>query len=313
MSKHVIVGGGPVGTETARLLVQAGHQVVVVSRSGRKPDLPGVERVAADASDAARLTEVTEGAAALYNCANPPHYGNWDEVWPPLWASMLRAAESTGAVLVITSSLYAFGPVDGVMTEALPDVATEKNGRIRAGMWAEAKRLHDQGRIRAVEVRASDYAGHTMANGHLTRNVPAALAGNAVRVMGDPDLPHSWTDVVDVARTLVTVAERPDSWGRVWLAPTNPPRTHRQALADVLTAAGRPMVPMRPYPALFTRLTGLVNADMRQMAAMRYIFTRPYVIDSTAARTLLGLEPTPWPEVCRRMAGQRSGQSVQPV
>jgi nucleoside-diphosphate-sugar epimerase len=142
-----------------------------------------------------------------------------------------------------------------------------------------------------------------VAYGHLTRNAPAALAGKAVRVLGDPDLPHSWTDVADVARILVAVADRPESWGRVWLAPTNPPRTHRQALADVLAAAGRPMVKMRAYPELATRLAGLVNADLRQLAAMSYIFTRPYVIDSTAARDELGLEPTPWAEVCRRTAG----------
>lgn len=303
MSKHVIVGAGPVGTETARLLVGAGQQVVVVTRSGRGPELQGVQRVAADATDAVRLTAITEGATALYNCANPAHYGHWERDWPPLWTSLLQTAERTGAVLVITSSLYAYGPVEVPMTEALPDLATEKNGRIRAGMWADAKRLHEQGRIRAVEVRASDYAGAGVASGHLTRNVPAALAGRPVRVMGNPDLPHSWTDVVDVARTLVTVADRPDSWGRVWLAPTNPPRSQREALGDVLAAAGRPMVPVRGYPAAATRLAGLFNADLRQLAVMSYIFTRPYVIDSTAARTELGLAPTPWAEVCRRTAG----------
>lgn len=311
MSKHVIVGAGPVGTETARLLVAAGHRVISVTRSGRGPQVDGVERIAADASDAARLTEIATDAAALYNCANPSHYGNWEQVWPPLWSSMLRTAEATGAVLVSASSLYGYGPVDQVMTENLPDRATEKNGRIRAGMWAEAKQLHDQGRIRAVEVRASDYAGAGVGDhGHLTRNVPSALAGKAVWFMGDPDQPHSWTDVLDVGRALVTVAERPEAYGRVWLAPTNPPRSAREATADVLAEAGKPMVPMHRIPGLVVRAAGLVNADFRQFAAMRYIMTRPYVIDSSAIEEAFGLAPTPWPEVCRRSAGISSGQPV---
>src|SRR5215471_601352 len=66
MALHVIVGAGAIGTATAEQLVADGHQVRVVTRSGTGPE--SVERVAADASDAARLTELTRGAAALYNC-----------------------------------------------------------------------------------------------------------------------------------------------------------------------------------------------------------------------------------------------------
>jgi nucleoside-diphosphate-sugar epimerase len=278
--------------------------VISVTRTGNRPAVSGVVPVAADASDPTRLTEITAGAHALYNCANPSHYGNWEKVWPPLWSSMLRTAEATGAVLVSASSLYAYGPVDAVMTEQLPDKATEKNGRIRAAMWAEAKQLHDQGRIRAVEVRASDYAGAGVGgNGHLTRNVPAALAGRPVWFMGDPDQPHSWTDVLDVGRALATVAEHPGAYGRVWLAPTNPPRSAREATADVLAEAGRPMVAMRRIPDVFVRAAGLVNADFRQFGVMSYIMKRPYVIDSSAITAAFGLAPTPWGEVCRRTAG----------
>ena len=88
MALHVIVGAGPIGTSTAEHLVALGHQVRVVTRSGSGPE--HVERVAADATDADRLTELTRGAAALYNCANPP-YHRWPELgrrwrapcWPP--------------------------------------------------------------------------------------------------------------------------------------------------------------------------------------------------------------------------------------
>ena len=63
------------------------------------------------------------------------------------------------------------------MTEGDPDRATDEKGRIRAGMWAEAKARHDAGRIRAVEARASDYLGAGIGgNGHITRHVPAAVA-----------------------------------------------------------------------------------------------------------------------------------------
>ncbi len=83
MAQHVIVGSGAVGSAVANLLVDAGHTVRVVTRRGSGPDREGVERVAADATDAERLTALTRGAVALYNCANPP-YDRWLTDWPPL-------------------------------------------------------------------------------------------------------------------------------------------------------------------------------------------------------------------------------------
>jgi nucleoside-diphosphate-sugar epimerase len=306
--KVVVVGAGPVGTETAVLLQQQGHEVVVVTRSGGGPRLEGVRRVAADASDADVLTAQVQGASALVNCANPADYTQWEQVWPPLAASLLSAAERTGATWVSASSLYGYGPVDGPMVEGMPDRATDHKGRLRAAMWAEALQLHRAGRIHAVEVRASDYLGPRVgANGHIPRHVPAAGRGKAARVIGRPDLPHTWTDVGDVARALVAVAQQPASWGRVWHAPSNPPRTQREALTDVLASIGKPPVPVRGTPAWLLSALARVNPVVRELDEMSYIFRRPYVMESTRSQDELGLAPTPWPDVCRRTAEGNRG------
>jgi uncharacterized protein YbjT (DUF2867 family) len=101
MSLHVVVGAGPVGSATARLLTARGEQVRVITRSGSGP--ADVERVAADASDAEVLTRYVEGAEAIYSCAGPA-YHRWATDWPPLGAALIRAAEASGAVLVTTAT-----------------------------------------------------------------------------------------------------------------------------------------------------------------------------------------------------------------
>ena len=237
-NRYVIVGAGPVGRHTAEVLRDRGEQVLVVTRTGRSP-IDGVESVAADASDPKTLSRLTEGAAALFNCANPRDYTTWQQVWPPLAGSLLTAAEATGAVLVTASCLYPYGPTTAPMVEGQPDAATDHKGRLRAGMWAEAKARHDAGRIKAVEVRGSDYVGAGVGpNGHITRHLPTASQGRTAWVIGKADLPHSWTDVLDMGRTLAAVADRPDTWGQVWHVPTNEPRSQREALTDVLAAGG---------------------------------------------------------------------------
>src|SRR4051812_37317263 len=109
MALHVIVGAGAVGTATATLLAERGDEGRLVTRRGTGPEHPGIERIAADATDADRLTGLTTGAVALYNCASPL-YHRWLTDWPPLASALLTAAERSGAALVTASNLYGYGP-----------------------------------------------------------------------------------------------------------------------------------------------------------------------------------------------------------
>lgn len=293
---HVVVGAGPIGSAVAELLAAQGEPVRVVSRSGRGPEASGIERVAADAADPSLLTELCGGAVALYNCANPP-YHRWASDWPPLAASLLGAAEATGAVLAVCNNLYAYGPVDGPMSEDLPLAATDTKGRVRAQMWQDAVSAHQAGRLRVTEVRASDYVGPN-AQSHLgDRVVPRVVAGKSVRVLGSADQPHTWTYTRDVARLLVTVAADERAWGRAWHVPSNAPRTQRQAIADIAQVAGVPGVAVKTLPTWVLKATGVAVPVMREIAEMIYQFERPFVLDSSAAERTFGLAPTPWADV----------------
>jgi nucleoside-diphosphate-sugar epimerase len=306
MAEQVVVGAGPVGLATARELVaQGSDDVVLASRSGAGPEVTGVRRVAVDAAEPAALTALATGAGALYNCVNPPSYSVWPRWWPPVAEAFLVAAERTGAVLVTASNLYGYGPrrdPSVPMKEGQPDLAEGVKGRLRAGMWAAALGAHETGRLRAVEVRASDYVGPGVSQAHLAAVAPRALAGKAVRMFGRVDQPHAFTDVRDMARTLVAVAGRPTTHGRVWHAPTNPEVTQQQAVADVCRAAGRPPVAVRPWPRALLGVGGAVVPLLREMRETEYQFLRPYLLDSSDAQHELGLAPTPWDEVCRATA-----------
>lgn len=144
--------------------------------------------------------------------------------------------------------------------------------------------------------------GPLSGNAHVPQVAPRALKGKSVRVFGRPDQPHSFTDVRDMGRALVAVAQAPQTWGRVWNAPTNPAVTQAQAVADVCRAAGKEPVKVRAWPAALLGLGGAVVPLLREMRETEYQFLAPYVVDSSAIERELGLEPTPWDEVCRATA-----------
>jgi nucleoside-diphosphate-sugar epimerase len=307
MSLHVIVGAGPVGSATARLLADRGDQVRVVTRRGTGPDHPDIERVAADASDSPVLARLAEGAVALYNCANPP-YHRWPTDWPPLASALVNAAETSGAVLATTSNLYGYGPVDGPMTEQTPLRPAGSKGSVRAQMWLDALAAHDGGRIRATEVRGSDYIGAATQSLLTMLVLPKVRAGSRASVPADLDAPHSWTYVGDVARTLVAVATDERAWGRPWHVPTGPELSIREiaARASEMTNSPSPKLSSMPGPVLW--LGGLANALVRELRETQYQFRRPFVLDSSEAQTTLGLSPSPFDEALREtIDGLRSG------
>ncbi len=121
-----------------------------------------------------------------------------------------------GAVLVTLGNLYGYAAPTQPMRPSDPlDPPTDK-GAIRVAMWRDALAAHEAGRVRAIEARASDFIGPGVGkNGHMgDRVVPRVLAGKGVSVLGDPDAPHSWTAIDDVARTLVRIGSDERAWGR---------------------------------------------------------------------------------------------------
>jgi nucleoside-diphosphate-sugar epimerase len=309
MSKHVIVGAGPIGTATALLLMERGEEVVIVTRSGSGSTDPAVKRTAADASSSTRMAEVATGAVAIYNCANPA-YHRWPTDWPPIAKALLIAAERSGAVLATVSNLYAYGPVAGPMTEDLPLAATGPKGRTRAEMWREAVAAYGRGSVRTTEVRASDYVAPGPSSHLGDRVVPRLLAGKSVAVLKSADTLHTWTAVGDVARLLVTVAGDERALGRAWHVPSNPPRTQREAVGDLCRVAGVDPVQVGEHPALLMRALRLVNPLIRELAEVSYQFENPFVLDSTAAQNTFGLAPTPWDEVLEGVIASYRGSVV---
>jgi nucleoside-diphosphate-sugar epimerase len=183
------------------------------------------------------------------------------------------------------------------MQESDPLRAETSKGSVRARIWQDALAAHEEGRVRATELRSSDYFGpHVVLSELGERIIPRLLAGKPLRVLGDPDMPHSWTYIWDVARALVVLGSDERAWGRAWHTPTNPPLSQREIIAALCTEAGVRVPQVRTIPELATRALGVFAPTIRELAGVRYQFEMPFVVDSSAAKGIFGLTPTPLPK-----------------
>src|SRR6476620_8607280 len=189
--RQVIFGTGAIGLATLDALRRRGETVRMVNRSGsaRVPD--DVEVVGGNAADPGFCTEVSRGAAVVYQTLNPP-YARWTEEFPGLQAGVLAAAEAHGARLVSMENVYMYGrPAGRPLTETRDYAAHTKKGKWRGQMARELLAAHQAGRVQVAIGRASDYFGpRGGAQSNLgDRLFPAALAGKTATVLGDPDEP----------------------------------------------------------------------------------------------------------------------------
>jgi nucleoside-diphosphate-sugar epimerase len=300
-SVHVIFGSGPVGIWTARALVETGHAVRAVNRTGKRPGLmpEPVEIVAADAADTSQAIEAARGAAVVYQALNPP-YDQWQALFPPLQHAVMEAARAAGARYVSIDNLYGYGAAAGTLTETTPQAPNSKKGRLRAGMTRDVLAAHARGDLRVAVLQSSDYYGPGVRLSQFgERTFPPLLAGKAADVAGRADVPHSYAYIEDVGRAAAVLGTRDEALGRAWLAPHAPAVTQRAMIEEACRQLG--VAPrIRVISPLMMRMAGLFVPAARESVEMLYQFTEPFVVSSAAIESAFGLTPTPIAEGVRR-------------
>lgn len=293
MSKHVVLGAGPVGATIASQLAGAGQSVRLLTRSGSGPEHPLIQRERADAADPATLDFT--GAQAIYHCIHGSQYSAkvWSRELPARERNVLDAAGPVGAVVAFPESLYSYGPVNGPITETSPRNAS--TGKL--GVRARLLRQRADHPTPVVSVAASDFFGPLVRVSHAgERLFPTVLAGRKMTVIGSLDEPHSFTYVPDYAAAIIRAAAHDVHWNTVLHAPTGPALTQRELITALARAAGVDVPRMAALPTGVLRAAGLVHGPSRELAETGYMFARPFVLDSTFSQRQLKLAPTPLPE-----------------
>ena len=261
----------------------------MVNRSGR-----GQNVVAADATSAADARRACAGATAVFHCANGP-YGQWASTLPAMMDGIIEGAASAGAKLVYGDNLYAYGPVDGPITEDLPYRPVGPNTSTRAALATRLMESHARGIVRATIGRASDFFGPDVHLSTVGDEVFArALAGRPARMVGNPDLPHTYTYIEDFAAGLVTLASHDQALGEVWHVPSAETITARAFIELVFKQLGKPPR-LQVAPRIAVSAMALFVPTMKGVREVLYQSEHPWVVDHSKFAKVFGSNPTPHP------------------
>lgn len=219
----VVVTGaaGFIGRALVRSLLETGTRVVGIDRRAQ-PAQPGLTALTADLThDDEEVRGALEAADAVFHLAGCPGVrDNGPDVAlrrhrdNPLAAEAVLSAIPRRTPVVVTSSSSVYGGAQGTLADPRPCVETDpvrpRGGYARSKIEVEricAARMRDGGTVAVARpfTAAGEGQRPDMA---LAQWITAGQDGRPLRILGSAGRIRDVTDVRDVARALIALAER---------------------------------------------------------------------------------------------------------
>ena len=291
----ILGANGVIARELSMVLGRQGLPVRQVSRRPR-PVNAGDELRVADLLDARAVSNAVAGSAVVYLVAGLPYDAAiWRAQWPMVMRHVIGACEQHGAKLVFFDNVYAYGRVQGPMSEDTPFAPCSRKGEVRAAIASHLLDAMAQGRVDALIARCADFYGPGAANSFMTVAVFNRLrVGKAPQWLGDPMRVHQFTYTPDAGRALAVLGQTAAAFGQTWHLPTaQEPITGQVLAALACDVAGRPRQ-LQVLPSWLLRPLGWFVPPLRETREMMYQMQHDYRFDSRKIERALGLTPTPY-------------------
>ncbi|WP_417207830.1 epimerase [Antarctobacter sp.] len=150
------------------------------------------------------LTQAAQGADVIVNGWNPA-YTDWAAMVPSLTEQVIAAARASGATVIVPGNVYVFGK--DAPDHFGPDTAhgaTNPLGRTRIEMEA----AYRASGVPVILLRAGDFLDTAASGNWFDLQMAPTLRKGVLTYPGNPDAPHAWAYLPDLARAAVALAER---------------------------------------------------------------------------------------------------------
>ena len=293
----ILGANGVIGNELSKLLPQYTDKVRQVSRHPKKVNASD-ETFAADLLNARAVSNAVAGSEVAYLVAGLKYDAQvWAEQWPTVMRNAIDACKRHGTKLVFFDNVYAYGKVDGVMTEDTPYNPCSKKGEVRARIATVLMDEVKRGELQAMIVRAADFYGPGAALSLTHSTVHERIkAKKTPQWIGDANAVHTFTYTPDAGRSVALLGNTPSAYGQVWHALTSKEPMSGEAYVRIACElAGQPFK-VQVAPRWMLGLMGLFVPVLRENMEMLYQFEHDYRFDSSKLEQAFNVQATGYRE-----------------
>lgn len=275
---HVVLGGsGTIGQAVIAALKQKNLKIRAVQR---KDTIEGIENVKADLYQLDEVKRAIQGGTYVYMCTAVPYNTKlWQAEWPKLIENVIIACKEADARLIFLDNMYMYGPapLSVPFTEEHPQQPTSEKGKTRKLIADMILKAHQEGRIKAVIGRSSDFYGASVSSPLYTSFLERMLEGKSPQSLGGIDVVHTYANIADNGRALVALALDEKTYGQVWHLPVSRPVTVRE-ISDIFNEILGTKFKVTKIPRFILFLLSFRVHMIKEIMEMLYEFDAPYVM-----------------------------------
>ncbi len=299
----ILGANGIIGKELSKHLPRHTSQIRQVSRNPKKENASD-EIMKADLLNYTEIEKAVAGSAVVYLLAGLKYDAKtWQQQWPIVMKNTIDACKKHGSKLVFFDNVYAYGQVNGVMTEETSFNPISKKGEVRATI---ATMLLDEikaGNLKGMIVRAADFYGPGATLSFIHSTVTERLkVGKGAQWIGDKKKIHTFTYTPDAGKTVALLANEEEAYNQTWHALTSPERiTGEDLIRMAYEIMHMPDKGIQSLSKTGVRILGLFIPVLREFVEMMYQFENDYIFDSSKTSKFLNENATFYQEGIREM------------
>ncbi|EBA17434.1 hypothetical protein RSK20926_06847 [Roseobacter sp. SK209-2-6] len=213
-----------------------------------------------------------------------PLYPDWAAQVPGLHRRVIEAAEKQGATVILPGNVYVFGAqTPAPWSEHSPHEAQNPLGRIRIEM-EEAYRASS---AQVILVRAGDFLDTEPSGNWFEEILVKSLAKGKFTYPGNPEIPHAWAYLPDLARAIVMLAEIRTELPRFLDLPFPGYTLSGQEMLQALNKRLKNPAHLKEMSWLPLHLTRPFWPLGRCLLEMRYLWDTPHWLDGSHLQEIL--------------------------
>ncbi len=245
--------------------------------------------------DAHETEEAVKGMTLAYLTVGLPYnHAVWERDWPIIIKNVINACEKYNVKLVFFDNVYAYGLVNGTMTEETPFRPISKKGQVRKLVDEMILQAIAQKKLTAVIAKSADYYGpNAKASPFYIQNIENLLQGKKPLWIGDPKMHHSFTYIPDAVQALIILGMETRANNQIWHIPTAKPLTGNKYMELITKSMDKPLT-YGTINKLMLRFVGLINPAAGELVEMFYQNDHDYLFDSSKFEHAFTVTPTPY-------------------
>lgn len=274
----ILGAGGIIGKELAKSLPQYTNAIRLVSRNPVKVNDTD-ELFPADLLDAEAVMNAVAGSETAYLVAGIPYnHKTWAAQWPVIMKNVIAACKTHQCKLVFFDNIYAYGPVNGVMTEDTPMNPSSKKGATRKEIATLLMKEYESGALQALIARAPDFYGPATPLSLTTPMIFDRLKrGKTTQWMLDAEHKHAFIYTPDAGRATALLGNTPTAFNQVWHLPVPKEMITGRVFIEKASAAYNVAPRFTVLKKWMIRIGALFSGIIKESMEMLYQYDRDYL------------------------------------